>query len=86
MRTQCIVEQLKFSSVGRREIIAAFDRGTFSSDAGALLLGKADAATGLIERLAGCFADHRRPELIEHSVRTRIGQHVLGVFTSFHRR
>jgi len=79
MRTQCTAEQLEFSSVGRREVVAAFDGGTVSSDAGALLLGKADAAIGLIDRLAGCFADHRRAELIEHSVRTLIGQRVFGL-------
>jgi hypothetical protein len=59
--------------------LAAFDGGTVSSDAGALLLGKADAAIGLIDRLAGCFADHRRPELIEHAVRTLVGQRVFGL-------
>lgn len=79
MRTQCNAEQLEFSSVGRREVVAAFDGGTVSSDAGALLLGKADAAIGLIDRLAGCFADHRRPELIEHAVRTLVGQRVFGL-------
>jgi hypothetical protein len=79
MHTQCTAEQLEFSSVGRREVVAAFDGGTVSSDAGALLLGRADAAIGLIDRLAGCFADHRRPELIEHSVRTLVGQRVFGL-------
>ncbi|MCP5327230.1 MAG: IS1380 family transposase [Sinobacteraceae bacterium] len=79
MRTQCTAEQLEFSSVGRREVVAAFDGGTVCSDAGALLLGKADAAIGLIDRLAGCFADHRRPELIEHAVRTLVGQRVFGL-------
>ncbi|MFO1510699.1 MAG: transposase [Steroidobacteraceae bacterium] len=56
--------------------MAAFDGGTVSSDAGALLLGKADEAIGLIDRLAGCFIDGRDPDLIEHTVRTLIGQRV----------
>ena len=79
MRTQCNAEQLQFACVERRRVVAAFDGGTVSSDAGALLLGQTDAAIGLIDRLAGCFADHRRPELIEHSVRTLIGQRVFGL-------
>ena len=58
---------------------AAFDGGTVSSDAGALLLGKADAAIGLMDRLAGCFIDERNPELIEHPVRTLLGQRVFGM-------
>lgn len=79
MRTQCNAEQLEFSCVGRRRVVAGFDGGTVSSDAGALLLGKVDAAIGLIDRLAGCFIDERDPGLIEHTVRTLIGQRVFGM-------
>ncbi len=60
-------------------MVAAFDGGTVSSDAGALLLRRADEAIGLIDRLAGCFIDKRRPDLIEHTVRTMIGQRVFGI-------
>jgi hypothetical protein len=60
-------------------VVSGFDGGTVSSDAGALLLGKADAAIGLIDRLAGCFQDHRDPKLIEHTVRTLLGQRVIGL-------
>lgn len=42
MRTQCNVEQLEFSWADRRRVVAAFDGGTISSDAGSLLLSKAD--------------------------------------------
>jgi hypothetical protein len=79
MPTQCNAEQLQFFKVGRREVVAAFDGGRVSSDAGALLLGKADAAIGLIGRLAGCFRDGRKAQLIEHSVRTLVGQRVFGM-------
>ncbi|MDA8347794.1 MAG: IS1380 family transposase [Pseudomonadota bacterium] len=79
MRTECNPEQLRFSCVGRRQVVAAFDGGTVSSDAGALLLGRADEAIGLIDRLAGCFIDERRADLIEHTVRTLIGQRVFGI-------
>lgn len=79
MRTQCNAEQLEFSGVERRRVVAAFDGGTVSSDAGALLLGKSDAAIGLIDRLAACFVDDRNPDLIEHSVRTLVGQRVFAM-------
>jgi len=79
MPTECNAEQLQFSCVERRRVVATFDGGTVSSDAGALLLGRADEAIGLIDRLAGCFSDHRKPELIEHTVRTMIGQRVFGM-------
>src|SRR6202023_1375090 len=50
-----------------------------TSDAGALLLKATDRAIGLIERLAGCFHDERRRELIEHEVATLVGQRVFGI-------
>lgn len=79
MPTQCNAEQLEFSCVERRRVVAAFDGGTVSSDAGGLLLQRADQAIGLIDRLAGCFIDERDADLIEHSVRTLIGQRVFGM-------
>src|SRR5271167_379954 len=79
MPTQCNAEQLQFSCVERRQVVAGFDGGTVSSDAGALLLGRTYEAIGLIDRLAGCFVDARKPELIEHSLRTLIGQRVFGM-------
>jgi len=78
MPTQCSAEQLEFSCVERRRVVAAFDGGTVSSDAGALLLGRADVAIGLLDRLAGCFVDDREQSSIEHSVRTLLGQRYLG--------
>ncbi len=79
MQTQCNARQFEFEGIGRRSVVAAFDGGAVSSDAGALLLSKADRAIGLIERFAGCFEDRRDPELIEHSVKMLVGQRVLGL-------
>ena len=79
MQAQCNSKQLEFSCVERRRVVAAFDGGTVISDAGALLLKQADAAIGLLDRLAGCFSDRRDPRLIEHSVRSMLGQRVFGM-------
>ena len=79
MQTQCNSKQLEFSCVERRRVVVAFDGGTVSSDAGALLLKQADGAIGLLDRLAACFTDRRDSRLIEHSVRTILGQRVFGM-------
>lgn len=79
MPTQCSAEQLEFSCVEGRRVVAAFDGGTVSSDAGALLLGRTDQAIGLIDRLAGCFVDERAARQVEHSLRTLVGQRVFGI-------
>lgn len=83
MRTQCIAEQLEFSGVGRRRVVAAFDGGRVSSDGGAVLLARADRVIGLIDRLAGCFRDGRSARAIEHTVRTLIAQRVLGIAAGY---
>jgi hypothetical protein len=62
-----------------RQVVAGFDGGAITSDAGALLLGTTDAAIRLTERFAACFTDRRAPELVEHSVRTLVMQRVVGI-------
>ena len=60
-------------------MVAGFDGGKMTSDAGALLLGATDRAIGLVDRFAACFTDGRAAELIEHTVRTLVGQRVFGI-------
>jgi hypothetical protein len=60
-------------------VVASFDGGTVTSNAGALLLGAADRAIGLVGRFAACFTDSRRAELVEHEVRTLVGQRVFAL-------
>jgi hypothetical protein len=74
MPTECSADLFGFARVEGRAVVAAFDGGAITSDAGALLLGATDRAIGLVERFAGCFCDHRAPELIEHALPTVIGQ------------
>ena len=79
MPTECSADLFGFASVEGRHVVAAFDGGAITSDGGALLLGTADRAIGLTERLAICFDDVRRQDLIEHEVATLLGQRVFGI-------
>lgn len=79
MPTDCSSDLFGFASVETRRVVAGFDGGAVTSDAGALLLGATDRAIGLIDRFAQCFQDVRRPELIEHEVRTLVGQRIFGL-------
>ena len=79
MPTECIPEAFAFSSVEGRKVLAAFDGGVLTSDAGALLLGATDRSLGLIDRFAGCFSDGRRQEQVEHGIATLVGQRVVGI-------
>src|SRR5262245_11923945 len=84
MATECNAELSKaelfeFAAVEGRTVVAGFDGGAITSDAGALLLGATDRAIRLIGRFAECFIDRRRPEYVEHRVATLVGQRVFGI-------
>ena len=79
MPTECNPDLFGFARVEGREVVAAFDGGAMTSDAGALLLGATDRAIRLVERFALCFQDARAAELIEHQVGTLVGQRVFGI-------
>ena len=79
MPTECNLELFDFARVEGRAVVAAFDGGRITSDAGALLLGATDRVIGLTRRLAACFTDGRNPKLIEHDVATLVMQRVVGI-------
>ncbi len=79
MQTECSTKASAFGRVEGRPVVAEFDGGALTSDAGGLLLGAADRRVDMIRRLAGCFRDARDPRLVEHSVATLIGQRVFGI-------
>jgi hypothetical protein len=77
--TECIPTLFEFAPVEGRHVVAAFDGGAITSDAGALLLGETDRAIRLTSRFATCFTDARTPELVEHAVGTLVLQRVIGI-------
>ena len=79
MPTECSAELFEFAPVDGRKVVSGFDGGSITSDGGALLLGVADRVLGVVGRFAGCFRDVRRQELIEHAVKTLVGQRVFGI-------
>jgi DNA-binding NarL/FixJ family response regulator len=68
MPTQCSRDLFGFEAVEGRRVVAAFDGGEVTCDAGALLLGAIDRAIGLIERFASCFIDARVQAQVEHGI------------------
>jgi hypothetical protein len=79
MPTECSRDLFGFAPVEGREVVAAFDGGAITSDAGALLLGATDRAIVMMGRFAACFHDERRAHLIEHEVVTLVGQRVFAI-------
>jgi hypothetical protein len=79
MQTECSPALFDFAPVEGRAVVAGFDGGAITSDAGALLLGATDRSIGLVRRFAACFTDARDPERVEHEITTLVGQRVFGI-------
>lgn len=79
MPTECIPDLFGFAPAEGRAVVAAFDGGRVTSDAGALLLSRTDRAIGLVGRFAACFRDDRAAEFVEHSVPSLVMQRVFGI-------
>jgi len=77
--TECTQHELRFRGPGRREVVARFDGGDITTDAGVMLLSEVERRTRILQRFAECFRDHRLPERIEHSVGDLVSQRVLGL-------
>src|SRR3712207_8099679 len=80
MPTECSPGLFEFAPVEGHAVVAGFDGGAITSDAGALLLGGAtDRAIGLVGRFAACFRDARAPKRVEREIATSVGQRVFGI-------
>src|ERR687897_513893 len=79
MPTQCSGDLFGYEVVEGREVVAAFDGGDNTSDAGGLLLGATDRTIGLVGRFAACFDDGRAQAQVEHTVAAMVAQRVFGI-------
>ena len=50
-----------------------------SSNAGALALREVEESCHILDRIAGCFSDHRDPSRVEHSLNRLLGQRIFGL-------
>jgi hypothetical protein len=79
MPTECRRDLFGYEVVDGRQVVAAFDGGEVTSDAGGLLLGATDRAVGLTARFAACFLDDRAQVQVEHTVKAMVAQRVFGI-------
>jgi hypothetical protein len=79
MPTECSRDLFGYEGVEGRQVVAAFDGGAVTSDAGGLLLGATDRAIGLVSRFAACFDDGRIQTQVEHTVEAMVAQRVFGI-------
>jgi len=79
MRTDCIQFELNLQYGKRRHVEITRDESKSSSDGGLLLLAEIEAKRGFIDSFTRCFTDHRKQNLVEHTVKSMITQRVFGL-------
>src|SRR3954466_12408525 len=77
--THCNRDPLDFSRRGSKTVVADFQGGRLTTDAGALLLGEVAHRSGLLDALDAAIPDPRHPLFILHDQRTLIAQRVLAI-------
>jgi hypothetical protein len=79
MTTECKPKAFEFHALGSREVVAHFDGGDITSDAGGLMLREVEQRTGILRKFAACFVDYRKADAIEHPVEDLVAQRVYGL-------
>lgn len=79
MQTDCSPNLFGFQDLGARKVVADFDGGMISSDAGGLILREVAVATDLLRQFSTCFLDYRNQRFVEHSVQELVSQRVMGL-------
>src|SRR5215472_1197166 len=77
--THCNDTELLFQDLGRRHVVARFNGGPVTSDAGGLLLREVEAKFHFIDQFATCFTDHRHTDLVEHTLPELLKQRIFAL-------
>ena len=77
--TNCTKKSFQFPALKNRKVIANFNGGSVTSDAGGLLLREADRQLDLLSTIAKVFPDARDQSKVQHSILTMLRQRVFGI-------
>ncbi len=77
--TECNTKSIAFSRVRRRQVIADFNGGRLTTDAGVLLLREVDRRIGLLDSINACIPDPRDPLYITHQQREMLAQRIFSI-------
>jgi hypothetical protein len=69
--------------VAQKPVIATFDGGNVSSDAGIMLLKEMEKTTGILKAMSSCIDDQRDQRYVDHSCNTLLSQRVLQIAAGY---
>jgi hypothetical protein len=77
--TDCNPKPLRFSTLGPKHVVADFQGGRLTSDAGALLLRELANRLGLFDALDAAIPDPRHPLFLVHDQKSMLAQRVIAI-------
>ncbi len=77
--TECSSKTISLTAAKRRQVVADFNGGRLTSDAGIVLLREVDRRLGLIDAIDDCIPDPRHPMFIVHQQREMLAQRILSL-------
>jgi len=77
--TDCNPKPLSFARIQGKEVVADFQGGRLTTDAGVLLLREAARRIGLFDALDAAIPDPRQPERITHEQRAMLTQRIIAI-------
>ena len=81
--TQSLPNQFNFGTIKGRKVIANFDGGKITSDAGIVLLAELDKKLKITARFAQCFRDYRAESYVDYSVHQLLAQRIYGIILGY---
>ena len=80
---QKVSQQINFGKFKVKEIIANFEGGRITSDAGIVLMAELDKKLKITARFAECFQDYRNLSYIDYSVHQLLAQRIYGLILGY---
>ncbi len=77
--TECISKAMQFTRVKRQQVVADFNGGRLTTDAGVLLLREVDRRIGLLDAINDCLPDPRDSRFIQHEQREMLAQRIFSI-------
>jgi hypothetical protein len=81
--TKCNHETIDFSRLGPKAVVADFQGGRLTTDAGALLLREVGDRLGLFDALDAAIPDPRHPLFIVHEQRSMLAQRIIAIASGY---
>ena len=78
-KTECNQDRFEFPDLISRKVVFEADEQFVTANAGTILLAHLDRNQKIMETFSECFVDHRRAELVEHSLESLLRQRVYGI-------